>query len=331
VKLRQSAALTKHGTQTETVHRISICSVCTGLLLLISLASPALALSDLALSDLDGRIFMVYSKTGDEVLQADCAVKGQSDLVTCNFIDMRFTLPKPLTDDYALALAEARYEQQPTPALRAEVERQLQLHIHHKELELQKQKTDDPDSIPLTQEVLKEDRESLVELQKNPSKFIKDMQLPELFKVSPNDPALNARLKGEPPKLRQYLTQIMEALSAKDAVKSLELYKSMQLRTCGAFMMSFSLDFKRLGKFKWLSEGEPQGLCKIVRVYELERDPSSVVLWTLTQRNIAVGNTDVSLCKQFAKAEEELPVEVFSSKNSSEFELPCDWVDWLSP
>jgi hypothetical protein len=94
-------------------------------------------------------------------------------------------------------------------------------------------------------------------------------------------------------------------------------------------MTTFAIEFTRLGKLKWLSRGEPEGLCKIARVYELEQDPSAAMLWTLTQRNIATGNTDDPICKQFAKAEEELPVEVFSWKNH-EFELPCEWVDWLS-
>jgi hypothetical protein len=275
--------------------------------------------------------FDVYSNGGNEVMHGDCEPKagsGDSEAI-CNFTDVRVLPPDPISDEDKLLVTETQYSQTPTTALRPQLEDELRRLIQKKEAVLQKQKKNDPNSVPLTESYLTDYRKSLAEVEKNPSRFAQDRKPNWQERSSYEVAALNARLKdpASGPKTKDLMKRMGFSWSAKDIASFEQLSNSRTSRTCHSYFATFSINFKRLSKYKWLSKVQPEGPCKVVRVYELAQDPSDHTSWTFTQRNIAVGTT-VGLCSAFAEGESEAPVEVFSSKNNHWLELPCDWLDW---
>jgi hypothetical protein len=129
------------------------------------------------------------------------------------------------------------------------------------------------------------------------------------------------------PKTKEFFLQLFAALSSKDLVKATKLTNERQQRTYGGYVTSYSIDFKKIGKGKWLSNEGPQGMCRVVRIYELEADPANG-LWTLVQKNITTGNTSEQLCKSIANAERQPSEEMLSWKSPGEFELPCEYIGW---
>ena len=83
----------------------------------------------------------------------------------------------------------------------------------------------------------------------------------------------------------------------------------------------FSLDCEKIGAKKWLSNPGPGGICQIVKIYELEGDGS---FWNLTETRVTAGETKGPLCE--GVTEELNKPTLWTWKNPSEWELPCDFI-----
>ena len=133
------------------------------------------------------------------------------------------------------------------------------------------------------------------------------------------------------PKTKQVLTRESDALVGSDLLAQWDSMTNAEQRTCKLHVQPFLLTFKRIGRKTWLSNNGPEGLCNVVTTYQLEGD-AGYDLWTMTQNNVAVGNADLSLCKNVEKGG---PPLVFSWKRGSPLglELPCDFMsfDYVSP
>lgn len=135
-----------------------------------------------------------------------------------------------------------------------------------------------------------------------------------------NDPNLG-------PKTKAFFQEWSGAYEKGDALKALELVVQKEKRTCTADTQSFSLTFQRIGKWKWVSNPGPAGLCNILKVYELngmsEKRTGFTNLWKMTETRVSADSTP-SMCKG---VEEELhKPTIWSWDNPSEYELPCDFI-----
>jgi hypothetical protein len=111
---------------------------------------------------------------------------------------------------------------------------------------------------------------------------------------------------------------------------------SLNGRTCSISVETFTLDFKRIGKGKWLNNPGPQGLCNVVSTYELD-DTSSGMPRTVKNTVISVGGTKAGekefpegICKAIREDTKE-PM-AWSLTNLDQFEPQCDFIkhDYIS-
>src|SRR5262249_44108380 len=132
------------------------------------------------------------------------------------------------------------------------------------------------------------------------------------------------------PKRKEFARQGLEAVSAGDFAKITSLMQKEQQRTCGGWFDTYSLEFERIGKGKWLSNEGPQGLCRTVTIYELDAEPKQHLLWTFTRKNITTGNAANPLCQGVANEDKNQPIVQYSWKaDYPDFELPCDFISWF--
>jgi hypothetical protein len=285
--------------------------------------------------DFEPTDFFVYSKSGDEMIDGDCTpTEGDPDplnpkAVTCKFADFTIIRPKPLNDEDRLSLKVAEYAQRPSPSSAADLRVELAGLVEKLKRQLKQDEADHSLEVGATRVTLKGYRDMLAELEKDPSKVGKELREGLLEGVQMTDEQ-KKKFLNEPtlgPKTKEFRQQFVAALSAHDVVQFTNLIRSEQQRTCGSWLSTYSIEFKKLGKGRWLSNEGPQGACKIVRIYELDEVPSAPEFWTFTQKNITTGDISNPVCKMFANAEQQEPVEVFSW-DKHEFELPCDFIEW---
>lgn len=280
--------------------------------------------------DLGPDILVLYSKNGNEVIHGECNSKnGSVKAVTCSFADLTIIRPQPLDDEDMLDLKLAEYAQRPSPSTAADLKAELASLVEKLKRQLKQEEADHSFGVGVTKVKLEERRKMLDEIENHPSNVVKEAQegaIPQIAdeqkKKILNDPTLG-------PKTKEFWRQSFAASSAHDLVKLINLTQSKQQQTCGSQLSAYSIEFKKIGKGRWLSNEGPQGLCNIVRIYQLYQNPSSPELWTLTQKNITTGDVSNPLCKMFANAEQQEPTEVFSWEYKHEFELPCEFIQWF--
>lgn len=124
------------------------------------------------------------------------------------------------------------------------------------------------------------------------------------------------------PKTRDFWKSFIAAYKAGDASKIDNLLNEKKAHTCRVSTQTFSLEFKKLGPHKWVSNPSPSGPCQIVKIYELTENETHD-LWEMTEIRVTAGFTDGN-CKDVHK-ELQKPV-VWSWKNPSEYELSCDFM-----
>jgi hypothetical protein len=275
--------------------------------------------------------FVVSSKTGDTAIKGDCEVKDPSGKVlSCTLTQLAIFPPEPLTNEDRLDLQLLEYGQNPTQEKLSELKSTLQNLIEESQRDLKENKTLVP-SVSL--EKLKQYRGMLQELE-TPSKASKELrtqlpfskeQLAEMTKglsATLADPSTSSRR-------RELNRQLLEALSSQDLAKYVKLMQAAQQRTCGSWLDTYTLVFHKIGAGKWLSNEGPQGLCRTVTIYELDAETKYGLLWTFTRKNIATGDSSNPLCQGAAAEDKNQPTIVYDWKNSSDFELPCDFIKWF--
>lgn len=235
--------------------------------------------------------FKVYNRDGSNTVSAYC-VKTGTDSITCNFTAVEFQQPEP------------------------------------------------PERLDTSLEsMVKTDPKLAEEWRKNPQKATEKWKANiEELKEEVCSPSSKTRMEKairEPqigPKRKRNFEQALEAcsdkISAESVQKILDIFVSQKKRTCALRVANFSVDFKRIGKGQWYSNGEPQGLCNVVRSYTLKQEEEKVsrFLWTLTETTVAVGSND-ALCKDLTHSEVNKQT-TWTWNNYNDFEVSsCDFIE----
>jgi hypothetical protein len=124
------------------------------------------------------------------------------------------------------------------------------------------------------------------------------------------------------PKTKEFLKALIAAYKEGDVVKVSKLHDEQEARTCGVFVQTFSLEFKKIGPRKWLSNPGPGGLCQIVKIYELTRAETHD-LWQMTETRVTAGFTE-GMCKDVPQA--LYKPTVWSWNNPQVYELSCEFM-----
>ncbi len=138
------------------------------------------------------------------------------------------------------------------------------------------------------------------------------------------------------PKMKtRYQTMINACLSKNFKTLIDEMYTEKS-RTCSIWVETFTLDFKRIGKGKWLTGSEPQGLCNVVSIYELDDVRYGFAL-TVKNTVLTVGGTKSGVPELFSGAceayrEDTKEPMVWRLTNNNVFEPTCEFIkhDYIS-
>jgi len=93
------------------------------------------------------------------------------------------------------------------------------------------------------------------------------------------------------PKTKEFFKSWIAAYKIGDFVKVAKLLDEKESRTCDVFVQTFSLEFNKIGRRKWLSNPSPGGQCQIVKIYELTEDETHD-LWQMTETRVTAGSTE---------------------------------------
>ncbi|HEX9757480.1 MAG TPA: hypothetical protein VGB26_06720 [Nitrospiria bacterium] len=181
----------------------------------------------------------------------------------------------------------------------------------------------DKTAIPLSvEEALKADPTLAQEVKKNPKKFEQEMRKGlEKVKQGFCSPSSKERVAIETkmrdpemgPKRKNYYQQWLAACSDKDPSVFVKRMLDLERRTCGLWVDHFRLEFKKAREGQWLYRQETPGLLsKVLKVYELTGDSA---LWTLSETRVPTEG-----------AEEQPAQTVWSWKNVTEYEMPCEFI-----
>jgi hypothetical protein len=181
----------------------------------------------------------------------------------------------------------------------------------------------DKDTIPLSVgEALKGDPSLAQEVRKNPKNVEQELRKGlERVKEEFCSPSSKERVAIETnirdpdmgPKRKDYYEQLIAACADKDPRLFFKRLLDLEQRTCGLWVDQFTLEFKKVREGQWLYRQETPGLfSKVLKVYELTGDG---LLWTLSETRVPT------------KGSEEKPTQtVWSWKNVTEYELPCEFI-----
>lgn len=126
------------------------------------------------------------------------------------------------------------------------------------------------------------------------------------------------------PKSKAYVKSFIEAYKTGDVERLHKIVIDKDSRTCQVFVQSFSLEFKKIGHRKWLSNPGPGGRCQILKIYELTGEESHN-LWQMTETRVTAGSNE-GICQD---VEQELnKPTIWSWKNPQEYELACDFITY---
>jgi hypothetical protein len=142
------------------------------------------------------------------------------------------------------------------------------------------------------------------------------------------------------PKMKAHYQTMINGCRSKDFKTLIDQINTENNRTCGIRVDTFTLDFKRIGKGKWLNNPGPQGLCNVVSVYELEISAGSSFATTLKNTVLTVGGPPSGVpflegfdgaCKAI-REDNKVPM-VWSETNNDVFEPTCDFIkhDYILP
>jgi hypothetical protein len=124
------------------------------------------------------------------------------------------------------------------------------------------------------------------------------------------------------PKTKAMFKSMISAYQGGDFSQLSQVMIDRENRTCQVFVQSFYFEFKKIGLRKWLSNPEPGGRCKILKIYELTED-EEYDLWQMTETRVTAGSTE-GPCQSVGQ-ELNKPT-VWTWKNPSEYELSCDFL-----
>lgn len=177
--------------------------------------------------------------------------------------------------------------------------------------------------IPLSvEETLKADPSLAGEVRRNPKKFEQELKkglekIKQDFCLPSSKGRVAIETKMREPetgrKKKDYYQQLLAACAEKDPRVFFRRMLDLERRTCGLWVDHFTLEFRKVREGQWLYRQETPGLLsKVLKVYELTGDG---LLWTLSETRVPTEG-----------AEEKPAQTVWSWKNATEYELPCEFI-----
>lgn len=155
----------------------------------------------------------------------------------------------------------------------------------------------------------------------------------ELFCSKESIARLQKQMREMPlgPKMKGHYQTVVSACLSKDFEPLIATLNSQNSRTCSIWIESFTLHFKRIGKGKWLTGSEPQGLCNVVEVFELESVAGISSVGSVKSTVLAVGGTKTGVPEFPSRAckiisEEAKEPMLWSVTNQDKFEPTCDFI-----
>jgi len=131
------------------------------------------------------------------------------------------------------------------------------------------------------------------------------------------------------PKMRRYFEDMLAAAEAHDVERWVHASTEADRHTCHLWTSNYQLKFHRLGPRKWVTDAEPEGICRIVNVWEMTADDEKAGLLTLVQHTVAVGNPGggvMGLCPKSAKQAGDSTPLSWKGKTQFEPQPPCDFI-----
>jgi len=172
-----------------------------------------------------------------------------------------------------------------------------------------------------------DERNMLQEFKKDPEKAKK-----EFIDVAADLKKTTEKVRSDPsisPKVRRNFDEMLAAAEAHDVERWAHAAVESDRHTCHLWTSNYQLKFHRVGPRKWVTDAEPEGLCRIVNVWEMTADDEHAGLLTLVQHTVAVGNPGggvMGLCpKSVKEAEDPTPLS-WSGKKQFEPQPPCDFI-----
>ena len=155
------------------------------------------------------------------------------------------------------------------------------------------------------------------EVRKNPKKaeqeFIQGLETSKQQLCSSPSWETKVHDPGIGPKSKRYFQEVIAACSDKDPTVFWRRVLDLGPRTCGLYIDHFTLEFAKVREGQWLFRSERPGLLsKVLKVYELT---GNGFLWTLSETRVPM------------EGAEETPTRtVWNWENSSQYELPCEFI-----
>ena len=138
------------------------------------------------------------------------------------------------------------------------------------------------------------------------------------------------KLRADPdfgPKARRIWEEMTAALEAKDLARWAHASMEQDRHTCHIMTSQSYLRFHRVGPRKWITDAEPEGLCRIVNVWEMTADDKDGALLTIVVSTVSIGNPGGLLCPSSIKdVEDRTPLSTMSGKKQYEPQPSCDFI-----
>lgn len=130
------------------------------------------------------------------------------------------------------------------------------------------------------------------------------------------------------PEKRAWYTRYLQYVDAVSRCRDKACIVSEMLRhnqedrdTCTVWGHHFSAEFDRVGPDKWISNPGPQGLCNVVTVQTLEREPNEPLLWTFTSSRVTADKDKP--CDELKPTR-----SVYSWKTPSALAMQCNTINF---
>jgi hypothetical protein len=124
------------------------------------------------------------------------------------------------------------------------------------------------------------------------------------------------------------LTQMTELCNSPSRENIIALFTSTidkSKNTCKVYETDTgSFPFEPVNENKWVSNHGPSGVCGVVVIMTLERDPKHLMLWDYSQVRHYT-NTVNSMCKSLSKINEPMS---FSWNGKSPIQMGCEYINF---
>jgi hypothetical protein len=131
-------------------------------------------------------------------------------------------------------------------------------------------------------------------------------------------------------RLALMLENMDKCKSRDELFKVLEEFDEFENKCCTVHINAWKDDFKRISRFKWISNPGPQGLCNVVRIKTLESSDDLYLLWKYTDVAVSVDfdKTKKDFFNQFCAGIELNKPVVYSWDIPTQFVSDCECIKY---